>query len=82
MNGNISIKENILNIKYANNGTGKSTIAKAMILVSQGKSLNSLKPFSLKHDKMIQPEVLNLPFVNIMAFNDDYMKQYIFQKMI
>lgn len=80
MNGNISIKENILNIKYANNGTGKSTIAKAMILVSQGKSLNSLKPFSLKHDKMIQPEVLNLPFVNIMAFNDDYMKQYIFQK--
>ncbi|MCF7817767.1 MAG: hypothetical protein K9M54_07780 [Kiritimatiellales bacterium] len=43
--GSIEIRENRLNIKYAMNGTGKSTIAKAIYLSSTGGDLKSLKSF-------------------------------------
>ena len=46
ISSDIGITDGALNIKYAMNGTGKSTIAKAISLTSQGKSLSSLKPFS------------------------------------
>ena len=41
----INIAEDSLNICYATNGTGKSTIAKAINLVSNSGDLSVLKPF-------------------------------------
>jgi len=42
----LGIVQDILNIKYAINGTGKSTIAKALKFAAEGKPLSSLQPFS------------------------------------
>jgi len=44
--GSIQIDENKLNIKYAINGAGKSTIARAIELhLKGGDSINELTPF-------------------------------------
>jgi hypothetical protein len=42
---NIKLLKNHLNIRYAMNGTGKSTIARAIELISRNESLSVLKPF-------------------------------------
>lgn len=46
----IDIKENELNIKYAINGTGKSTIANAIRKKVGGEELASLQPFKFLND--------------------------------
>ena len=76
------IDEKKLNIKYANNGTGKSTIAKAIKLSSSGASLKELTPFSfmLNKSKADVSSVSNNPFSNVVSFDEDYLKQYIYQK--
>ena len=50
---NLVISENKLNIKYAINGTGKSTISKAIKLTADGMKLDPLIPFpfSLKRKR-------------------------------
>lgn len=76
------IANNKLNIKYAINGTGKSTIAKAIKLSSSNLDLTELMPFSLisKKAKNAKPTVTNNPFSNVVVFNEDYLKQYVYQK--
>lgn len=76
------IVPNTLNIKYAINGTGKSTIAKAIKLAADGKSLALLKPFSItaNNDKTLKSTVTNMPFSNVIVFDDNYLKQYVYQK--
>lgn len=78
----IGIKENALNIKYAINGTGKSTIAKAIKLASSGAKLDSLTPFNYYGDKAKEnkPNIENLSFTNVAVFDDDYLKSYVYQK--
>lgn len=46
----IKISEGKLNIKFAPNGTGKSTIAKAINLNIGGRELNELTPFKYRGD--------------------------------
>lgn len=79
---NISIVENKLNIKYAINGTGKSTVAKAIKLQADGSKLDALTPFDFiaKKEKDLKPTVNNIPFSNVAIFNEDYLKQYVYQK--
>jgi len=53
--GEIEIKENTLNIKHAINGTGKSTIAKAIAASvndykNKSKELAQLRPYKLRAD--------------------------------
>ncbi len=43
--GILVLKENLLNIRYAMNGTGKSTLAEAIHLSSTGGDLKTLMPF-------------------------------------
>lgn len=81
----IKINKNKLNIKFAPNGTGKSTIAKA-ILYSTSKSSNKLSdllPFKL-HDSNPQNKQPNITIsedlTNVMCFNEDYVEQFTFQK--
>ncbi|UXZ23047.1 hypothetical protein KZH41_02110 [Pseudomonas sp. YeP6b] len=57
--GEIEIKENSLNIKHAINGTGKSTIAKAIVAAvndskNKTKELVQLRPYKLKEDKKVE----------------------------
>lgn len=76
----IGIAGGSLNIKYAMNGTGKSTVAKAISLASQGKTLSSLKPYSFPPGTPdnTQPSANGVTFTNVMLFDTEYVKQYVF----
>jgi energy-coupling factor transporter ATP-binding protein EcfA2 len=79
----ITIQPNRLNIKYGPNGTGKSTVAKAILLSIQGeKALQQLLPF--KHrakppsdatkSSVTTPDGLK----SVQLFNVDYINQFVF----
>lgn len=74
----VIIKENTLNIKYGLNGTGKSTIGKAIAAQGNGNEdeLNFLKPYS--KDRL--PSVENLPSKTTKIFDEKYVNSYIFKE--
>lgn len=63
--GNIEIKDNSLNIKYAINGTGKTTIAKAIKNKILNEDLNTLKPFKYQNNKEIVPKVEGIDSIKV-----------------
>ena len=81
--GNIKLIEGRLNIKYAINGTGKSTIAKAIeaTITNDESKMKDLLPF--KHYDMgsdYEPKIIcNETFNSIAIFNEKYVSDYIFQ---
>lgn len=80
--GEISIQNNHLNIKYAFNGTGKSTISTAIKATIENDEalLKSLIPFKYKEDETVIPNVEGLDaYKSVMIFNDEYVEQYVFQ---
>lgn len=71
-----------MNIKYAFNGTGKSTISKAIkaTIDHNQAELESLKPLKYKNNDSVTPSVTGLDdFENVMIFNEEYVEQYVFQ---
>ncbi len=73
----IQIRKNQLNIRYAMNGTGKSTIASAIDLQSKQQSLSALKPF----DGAVEPTCALSPVVNkVLLFNEEFVKNFVFQE--
>lgn len=82
--GNISITENKLNIKYGINGTGKSTIAKAIqYSLDESKNLSDLTPFKLleNNTEELKPEIAGLSNIkSFLIFNEDYVKQFVFKQ--
>jgi len=79
----INLSENKLNIKFAPNGTGKSTLAKAIqYRLKDDDSLAELLPFKFKelNPDSIKPEVFVPGHVTtVMCFNEDYVNQITFQ---
>lgn len=82
--GKINIEKNRLNIKYAMNGTGKSTIARAIELHLRGDgSIKELMPFKLQESeaKDQEPQIVGLDEINsISIFNDTYISQFVFKQ--
>ncbi len=82
--GLINISESKLNIKYAMNGIGKSTIARALELhIKGGDSLNELMPFKLieSNKNNEKPSVDGFDSIKSVAiFNDSYINQYAFKQ--
>jgi ABC-type Mn2+/Zn2+ transport system ATPase subunit len=85
-NGQIKIIDKSLNIKYGINGTGKSTISKAIeyYVIDKNNSsneLSKLKPFKYRDNtNENNPEVSGLDLIeNVAIFNEDYINQYVFQ---
>lgn len=85
-NGQINLIENSLNIKYAINGTGKSTISKAIQyaindIKDSTNNLLQLKPFKYRTDSSTNnPEVSGVETIESIAiFNEEYVNQYVFQ---
>ncbi len=80
----INIEEKHLNIKYGINGTGKSTIAKAIEKkVSNNGDLNDLMPFKYrdKNPEGILPIIEGADSLNsILTFNEEYISQFVFQE--
>ena len=81
--GRILINAGKLNIKYGSNGTGKSTIAKAIeCRVTNEANLAELLPFKLRQSNMgnLAPEVHGLEGVaSIKLFNEKYLNQFTFK---
>ena len=82
--GTITIEKNKLNIKYAMNGTGKSTIARAIELHLKGDgSIKELTPFKLLESftKDQESRIIGLDDVKTIAiFNDNYIDQFAFKQ--
>lgn len=80
----IDIKKNCLNIKYAINGTWKTTIAKAIKLYFSDKNNGTnmliwLKPFKSLDNEKIIPSINWLDdFNSIEIFNEDYVNNITF----
>ena len=80
----ISLAVQKLNIKFAPNGTGKSTIARAVLLGLKGDQnlLSELMPFKLRkaNPENKQPEIKGAEALkNVMCFNEEYVSQFVFK---
>ena len=77
---NIKIEEGTLNIKYGPNGTGKSTISKAIFLKTHGNDseLQSLQPYGADETK--KSEVNGVSFNKVMVFDESYVNSYLFKE--
>lgn len=81
--GIIHIEEKKLNIKYGLNGTGKTTIVKALKLMSENSELKELIPYKYRDKKKnsVKPEIIGLENINrIKIFNEDYINKFVFQE--
>lgn len=81
----ITLEKNKLNIKFAPNGTGKSTIANALFLNAQEdlELLNQLIPFKLRKDNPqdLKPKVtIQEQFRSVMRFNEEYISKFVFKE--
>lgn len=83
-NARITLSENKLNIKFAPNGTGKSTISRAILysVTHDASGLNSLLPFKLRaaNPANFQPSVTGAEHIqDVMCFDEKYVSQFTFQ---
>jgi len=81
--GKIKITKGILNLKFGINGTGKSTITKALQLkVDSPENLKDLLPFKYRDtDIEIIPEIIPSEEINsILIFNEEYLNQFLFKE--
>lgn len=82
--GTVTIEEGKLNIKYAINGTGKSTIAQVIDYVTRNGDMGDFTPYKYKHENPIEEEhvphaELSNAVTKVAIFNEAYVQQYIFQ---
>ena len=83
--GAFEIRENCLNIKYAINGTGKSSLAKAVFYsvsdrLEKKSQLLELTPFKYAGDPSNAPEVKGTEEVSkVRIFDEAYVSDFIFQ---
>ncbi|HAS1942845.1 AAA family ATPase [Enterobacter asburiae] len=80
----ITLTENKLNIKFAPNGTGKSTLSRAISCAAKDDShgLQALMPFRLRGENPDNtgPEVTGADGIGeVMCFNEEYVGQFTFQ---
>lgn len=78
--GKIDIEEGALNVKYGVNGTGKSTVSKALDIFISNKDKNQLIPFKYrKNPKGNLPSLTGYEtFKSISIFNEEYVNNYVF----
>lgn len=81
-NATIEIVENVLNIFYAINGTGKSTIAKAIASKNEKEAIEKLTPFKCYNSEEgnAMPQITGIEDVDTIGiFNEEYVSQYVFK---
>lgn len=80
---NVKVESGRLNIKYAMNGTGKSTISRALYLNTKGKGeLAELTPFKYfgTTDDNFLPSVNGAESIkSVSIFNEDFINQFVFK---
>lgn len=80
----VAIVPSKLNIKFAPNGTGKSTISKAIqySVTDDKKALSELLPFKFRNENLnnTQPEVLGIENIkSVLCFNEEYVNNFTFK---
>ena len=81
--GIIQVTKSKLNIKFGINGTGKSTIAKAIKYgVESPDKLNELTPFKLRNSETeLKPEVIKPDEIkSVFIFNEEYLNQFLYKQ--
>lgn len=81
--GNIEIESKILNIKYGCNGTGKSTISRAILAKANNdiELLQLLRPYGIDNDDIVQqPDIENMTFSTVRVFDESYVNSYLFKE--
>lgn len=73
--GQINIVKNELNIKYAMNGTGKSTISKALKHITDNSDLNELQPFTTKEIPKVK---ISENIQKILIFDEHFINNIVF----
>jgi energy-coupling factor transporter ATP-binding protein EcfA2 len=82
--GVIEMRASALNIKYAINGTGKSTLARAIVASIKDRqagnnSLHELLPFKHKGAENIVPRLTGIEqFTSVRVFDENYIKDFVF----
>jgi len=76
--GEIEICADKLNILFGRNGTGKSTIARAIYLASQSKPLTELAPYGSVSEEA-PPSIEGVETGGVAIFDDNYVSQYVYQ---
>jgi hypothetical protein len=84
--GSVEIKEQSLNLKYAINGSGKTTISRAILasinerLGLEKNALAALTPFKYRQDNSAKPEVSGTETIqSVMVFDEKYINDFVFQ---
>lgn len=75
--GFIKIVKNELNIKYAMNGTGKSTMSKAIRIKIDGGDLEELMPFSKVGKPLVK---INGKINKVLIFNEEFVNNIVFNE--
>lgn len=81
--GSIQIVPSKLNIKFGTNGTGKSTIAKAIkYSIDAPEKLAELLPFKLRNTEThLMPQVEKPEEISsVFIFNEDYLSQFLYKQ--
>lgn len=81
--GKIKITQSKLNLKFGINGTGKSTLAKAIKYgIESPEKLSELTPFKLRNTQTeLMPEVIKPEGINsVFIFNEEYLNQFLYKE--
>lgn len=81
--GKIEIATNKLNIKFGINGTGKSTITRAIKYgIESPELLKELIPFKHRNsENEVLPEItINEEIKSVLIFNEEYLNQFLFKE--
>jgi energy-coupling factor transporter ATP-binding protein EcfA2 len=73
----ISLIPNELNIRYAMNGTGKTTIAKTLEYISKGIDLADLKTFG---EDALPTCSTSIPIKKVLTFDESFVSTIVFQE--
>ncbi|WP_312502938.1 hypothetical protein [Lacrimispora sp.] len=79
----IEIEDKTLNIKYGCNGTGKSTLSKAIYAKAKNdiEKLQLLRPYGIESDDTLQqPQIENIKFTKVNVFDETYVNSYLFEE--
>lgn len=81
--GKIEITNNKLNIKFGINGTGKSTITRAIKYgIDSPELLKELVPFKYRNSEIeVIPEItMTEEIKSVLIFNEEYLNQFLFKE--
>ena len=84
--GSVELMEHTLNLKYAVNGSGKTTVARAILasirerLGTEPNALSTLTPFKHRKDSSGKPVVTGTEAImSVLVFDENYMNEFVFQ---